>query len=215
MSSSSLAAASKRVVKEPETHASAKLFQSPRIAILLECLLLIAVVLACYNPVTRNGFLNFDDDRYITENPHVRAGLTWPTVRWAFTTNDHGNWHPLTWLSHALDCTFFGLNPAGHHYTSLLLHTINAVLLFLLLQSATGFRWRSLMVAALFALHPINVESVAWASERKNVLSMMFFLLALFSYGWYARSLASAMLTRQPCIFAPPLLFVRTIWPLT
>jgi hypothetical protein len=168
MNSSSSAAAT-RHVERPEVQGSTKLFQSPRIAILLECLLLIAVVLVCYNPVTRNGFLNFDDDRYITENPHVRAGLTWPTVRWAFTTYDQGNWHPLTWLSHALDCSFFGLSPAGHHCTSLLLHTINAVLLFLLLRSATGFRWRSLMVAALFALHPINVESVVWASERKNV----------------------------------------------
>ena len=97
------------------------------------------------------------------------------------------NWHPLTWLSHALDCQLFGLNPAGPHYENVLLHAVDAVLLFLLLQRATGFRWRSLMVAALFALHPINVESVAWASERKNVLSMLFFLLALHAYVWYTR----------------------------
>ncbi len=108
--------------------------------------------------------------------------MTWATVKWAFTTYNQGNWHPLTWLSHALDYRLFGLNPAGHHYVNVLLHAVNAVLLFLLLQSATGFRWRSLMVAALFALHPINVESVAWAAERKNVLSMMFFLLALYAY---------------------------------
>jgi tetratricopeptide (TPR) repeat protein len=225
MNSSSSAAAT-RHVERPEVQGSTKLFQSPRIAILLECLLLIAVVLVCYNPVTRNGFLNFDDDRYITENPHVRAGLTWPTVRWAFTTYDQGNWHPLTWLSHALDCSFFGLSPAGHHYTSLLLHTINAVLLFLLLRSATGFRWRSLMVAALFALHPINVESVVWASERKNVLSMTFFLLALFSYGWYARKprlgryaavagfFTLALLSKPQVIAFPFLLLLWDYWPL-
>ena len=155
---------------------------------LLCCLALIAVVLAVYNPVIRNSFVNYDDEGYIVQNAHVRAGLTRDTVKWAFTTYDQSNWHPLTWLSHALDCEIFGLNPAGHHYTSVLLHAANAVLLFLLLQSATGFRWRSLMVAALFALHPINVESVAWAAERKNVLSMMFFLLALYAYTWYARS---------------------------
>ena len=225
MNSSSSAAAT-RHVERPEVQGFTKLFQSSRIAILLDCLLLIAVVLACYNPVTSNGFLNFDDDRYITENPHVRAGLNWPTVQWAFTTYDQGNWHPLTWLSHALDCTFFGLNPAGHHYTSLLLHAINAVLLFLLLRSATEFRWRSLMVAALFALHPINLESVAWASERKNVLSMMFFLLALFSYGWYARKprlgryatvagfFALALLSKPQVVAFPFLLLLWDYWPL-
>ncbi len=149
---------------------------------MLLCLLLTAVVLVVYNPVIHNGFLNFDDDGYITANAHVKAGLTWATVKWAFTTYNQGNWHPLTWLSHALDYRLFGLNPAGHHYVNVLLHAVNVVLLFLLLQSATGFRWRSLMVAALFALHPINVESVAWAAERKNVLSMMFFLLALYAY---------------------------------
>ena len=144
---------------------------------LLWCLGLIAVVLAVYNPITHNGFVNWDDDSYITNNLHVQTGVTWATVKWAFTTYDQANWAPLSWLSHALDCQLFGLNPLGHHYVSVLIHALNAVLLFLLLQSATGFRWRSLMVAALFAVHPINVESVAWAAERKNVLSMFFFLL--------------------------------------
>ena len=151
------------------------------------CLLLVLATLALYNPVAHNGFTNLDDDFYILHNPHVIAGLTWSTAKWAFTSYDAANWHPLTWLSHALDCQIFKLNPAGHHYVNVLLHALNAVLLFLLLQSATGFTWRSLMVAALFALHPINVESVAWAAERKNVLSMLFFLLALHAYGWYAR----------------------------
>src|SRR5271169_2254125 len=194
MSSSSSAVA--KCPERPGIPASSKLFQpglfqslfqSAGQRTLLLCLLLTVVVLVSYNPVTRNGFLNNDDNGYITKNPHVRAGLTWETVKWSFTTYQQANWHPLTWLSHALDCELFGLHPAGHHYMSVLLHAASVVLLFLLLQSATGFRWRSLMVAALFALHPINVESVAWAAERKNVLSMLFFLLALSAYGWYAR----------------------------
>ena len=128
-----------------------------------------------------------DDNEYVTINKHVQAGLTAATMRWALTTFDAANWHPLTWFSHAMDWQLFGKHAGGHHYTSLLFHALNAVLLFLLLQSATGFTWRSLMVAALFALHPVNVESVAWVAERKNVLSMMFFLLALLAYGWYAQ----------------------------
>src|ERR1017187_4003609 len=186
MSSSSTAAVAK-CLERPEVSAPSKLFQSPAQRTLLLCLLLTAVVLVVYNPVIHNGFLNFDDDGYITANAHVKAGLTWATVNWAFTTYNQGNWHPLTWLSHALDYRLFGLNPAGYHYVNVLLHAVNVVLLFLLLQSATGCRWRSLMVAALFALHPINVESVAWAAERKNVLSMTFFLLALYAYAGYAR----------------------------
>src|ERR1700683_966963 len=154
-------------------------FSSPERRNLVLGLLLVIATLALYNPVTHHPFVNFDDDRYVTDNVHVRAGLHWETVKWAFSSFEEYNWHPLTWLSHALDYQLFGLNPAGHHYTNVLLHAVNAVLLFLVLQRAAGFTWRSLMVAALFALHPINVESVAWVSERKNVLSMLFFLLAL------------------------------------
>src|ERR1700686_286502 len=186
MSSSSSAVAAK-CLEASGVSRSSELFLSAQKRTLLLCLLLIAVVLAFYSPVTHNGFLNYDDDWYITNNPHVKAGLTWATVKWAFTTYDQANWHPVTWLSHALDCQLFGLNPAGHHYVNVLLHAVNAVLLFLLLQSATGFTWRSFMVAALFALHPVNVESVAWAAERKNVLSMLFFLLTMHAYGWYVR----------------------------
>jgi tetratricopeptide (TPR) repeat protein len=206
--------------------ASSKLFPFSAKRTPLLCLLLSVVVLAFYSPVTHNGFINYDDDGYITGNTHVRAGLTWATVKWAFTTYDKANWHPLTWLSHALDCELFGLNPAGHHYVSVLLHAANAVLLFLLLQSATGFRWRSLMVAALFALHPINVESVAWAAERKNVLSMLFFLLALHAYVWYARRpevrryavvtccFALGLLCKPQVITFPFLLCLLDYWPL-
>jgi tetratricopeptide (TPR) repeat protein len=190
------------------------------------CLLLVAATLAVYNPVNRNAFVNFDDDHYITGNPHVLAGLSWETVKWAFTNYYEANWHPLTWISHALDAQLFGLNPVGHHYVNVVLHALNAVLLFLLLQSATGFTWRSLMVAALFALHPVNVESVAWASERKNVLSMMFLLLALHAYGWYARrpgtgryALVAAMfacglMSKPQVITLPFLLLLWDYWPL-
>jgi tetratricopeptide (TPR) repeat protein len=224
MSSSSAAVAIKH---EGRQHTpAARLFQSPKLRILLGCLFLVAAVLACYNPVVHNRFIRYDDEGYITDNPHVKAGLTWSTVKWAFTTYEQANWHPLTWISHAIDYQLFGMNPAGHHYVSVLLHAVNAVLLFLLLQSTTGFRWRSLMVAALFALHPMNVESVAWASERKNVLSMLFFLLALHAYGWYARHpkftrysavfglFALALLSKPQVITFPLLLFLWDYWPL-
>jgi tetratricopeptide (TPR) repeat protein len=224
MTPSSSAAVAKWV--EPSgVSASSKLFQSSAERTLLLCLLLTVVVIVSYSPVTHNGFI-YDDIGYITSNPHVGAGLTWATVKWAFTTYQQANWHPLTWLSHALDCELFGLNPAGPHYVNVLLHAANAVLLFLLLQSTTGFRWRSLMVAALFALHPINVESVAWAAERKNVLSMLFFLLALHAYVWYARrpglrryaAVASffvlALLSKPQVITFPFLLLLLDYWPL-
>lgn len=152
------------------------------------CIFFLTVVtLSVYNPASRFPFLNYDDNWYVIQNPHIRSGLTWSTLTWAFTTTALSNWHPLTWLSHALDCQLFGLNPAGHHYINVLLHTTNVVLLFLIFVRETGSKARSLMLALLFALHPVNVESVAWISERKNVLSMLFFLLALLAYGWYAR----------------------------
>ena len=144
------------------------MFRSTRERKLVFGLLLVVVTLALYNPVSRNGFVNFDDDRYITDNLQVRAGVRWSTISWAFTSLDQANWHPLTWLSHALDCQLFHLNPEGHHYTSLLLHAMNALLLFLILQWFTGYTARSLMVAALFAVHPLNVESVAWVAERRQ-----------------------------------------------
>jgi len=150
------------------------------------CLLLALVTFAVYSRALSNPFVNYDDQGYVVENLRVQQGLTLATLRWALTATAADNWHPLTWLSHALDCQLFGLNPVGHHFTSILLHALNTVILFFLLFRATGARGRSLMVAALFALHPINVESVAWVSERKNVLSMFLFLLTLGAYGWYA-----------------------------
>jgi protein O-mannosyl-transferase len=148
-------------------------------------ILLVIVTAAVYAPVHNHPFINYDDDVYVTLNDHVKAGLTWQTVAWAFTTYDAANWHPLTWLSHATDYELFAGNAAGHHDHNLLLHLIDTVLLFWILLRATGYVGRSWMVAALFALHPINVETVVWIAERKNLLSMTFFLLALAAYGWY------------------------------
>jgi protein O-mannosyl-transferase len=208
------------------TPASAGMFSSPQKRSFVLCLLLVVATLAVYNRVNRNGFVNFDDDHYITHNPQVRAGVNWQTIAWAFDGYHEANWHPLTWISHAVDCELFGLNPAGSHYGNVVLHTIDAILLFLLLQSATGFTWRSLMVAALFALHPVNVESVAWASERKNVLSMMFLLLTMRAYGWYVKKpavgryvavaalFACGLMSKPQVITLPFLLLLWDYWPL-
>jgi protein O-mannosyl-transferase len=150
------------------------------------CLLLALATVAVYWPVARHGFINFDDADYVSGNPRVQAGLTMAGVRWAFTSIYASNWHPVTWLSHMLDCQLYGVKPAGHHITNLLFHVANSLLLFGLLQRLTGAPWRSAFVAALFALHPLHVESVAWVSERKDVLSAFFFMLTLLAYVRYA-----------------------------
>ena len=148
-------------------------------------LALATVTLFVYLPVRHCAFLNWDDLTYLEQNDHVRSGFTWEGVGWAFTHSYSSNWHPVTWLSHMLDCQLYGLNPAGHHLTNLGFHTANAVLLFLLLRRLTGTLWRSGLVAALFALHPLHVESVAWVAERKDVLSTFFFMLTLWAYARY------------------------------
>jgi tetratricopeptide (TPR) repeat protein len=194
--------------------------------VVIFCLLLVAATLAFYNPIVHNRFIDFDDSAYILKNSEVQSGLTWNTVKWSFTTFRAGNWHPLTWLSHALDCQLFRLNPIGHHYTNLLLHAANVVLLFLLLRQATGFTGSSLLVAALFALHPVNVESVAWAAERKNVLSTLFFLLALHAYDRYVRTgrrclylsvtvlFALGLMAKPQIVTLPLVLLLWDYWPL-
>ena len=152
----------------------------------LLCGLLLALVWAAFGTVLRNGFVNFDDDLYVTSNEQVQSGVTWEGVRWALRPNaETANWHPLTWLSHMLDCNLFGLQPWGHHLTNLLLHSANAVLLFLVLRAMTGAMWRSFVVAALFGVHPLRVESVAWVAERKDVLSTLFWLLTVLAYHEY------------------------------
>ena len=148
--------------------------------------LLSAVTLASFWPVFHNDFIKFDDPDYVTANPHVATGLTWENVGWAFRSGHAANWHPLTWLSHMLDVQMFGLRPGWHHLTSLLIHTANALLLFMVLRRMTGAEWRSAFVAGFFAVHPLHVESVAWVAERKDVLSTFFFLLTLWAYVRYA-----------------------------
>ena len=173
---------------QPDTdHTGISRFHSSALRLAIPAVFLAVIVIALYLPVRRYEFVSYDDGLYITDNWHIKYGLSWSTVKWAFTGFYADNWHPVTWLSHALDCQFFFLNPGSHHLTNLLLHAMNAVLLYWVLLRATGYAGRSLMVAALFALHPINVESVAWVSERKNLLSMLFFLLALGAYRGYAR----------------------------
>jgi protein O-mannosyl-transferase len=148
--------------------------------------LLAVVTLAVFWPARGFDFVNFDDADYVTDNPHVQAGLTLEGVKWAFTSGHASNWHPLTWLSHMLDVNLSGMGAAGPHFMNILLHSANTSLLFLLLGRMTGAQWRSAFVAALFALHPLHVESAAWISERKDVLSTFYGLLALIFYSRYA-----------------------------
>jgi len=155
-------------------------------ALIAVCLLLAAVTLLCYWPVTNHSFISLDDRQYIVDNPHVKSGFTWAGFVWAFTSVYASNWHPLTWISHMVDCQLYGLNPAGHHLTSLMLHIANTLLLFALLRQMTRRLWSSALVAALFAWHPLHVESVAWASERKDVLSTLFRILTMMAYVRYA-----------------------------
>jgi len=194
--------------------------------IVFSCLLLTIGTASIYSPVAHHPFVDFDDQYYVTNNAIIQAGLTWKAFIWSFNAGYAQNWHPLTWLSHALDCQFYGLNPGGHHLTNVLLHVLNVVILFLVFVQITGAVGRSFLVAALFALHPLNVESVAWVAERKNVLSTLFFLLALSAYGWYARRpnvrryLAVTMLfvlglaSKPMVITLPFVLLLLDFWPL-
>lgn len=165
---------------------------APARLVLWLCLALALGTAALYSPITRHPFIHFDDDDYIIGNNHVTSGLQATNVVWAFTTSAQANWHPLTWISHQADCTLFALNPGGHHLVNLLYHVANTLLLFLFLLRATGAHWRAAVVAALFAWHPMHVESVAWASERKDVLSTFFWLLSMLAYLEYARHVPGA-----------------------
>jgi len=188
--------------------------------------LLVIATIAVYYPVNKLPFTAYDDQLYVYENPHVTMGLSWDTVKWAATTFDADNWHPLTWLSHALDCQLFVLDPGRHHEVNLLWHVMNVLLLFQVLRRATGYVGRSAMVAALFALHPVNVECVVWIAERKNLLSAFFFLLALGAYRWYAsrprvgRYLVVALLyglglmSKPQIVTFPFVLLLWDYWPL-
>jgi len=184
------------------------------------------LTLATYLPVLAHGFIRFDDPLYVTRNPHVQAGLSWEGIAWAFSANVASNWHPLTLLSHMLDCELFGMDPLGHHLTSLLLHTASVVLLFEALRRMTGCAWRSAVVAALFAVHPTHVESVAWIAERKDVLSGFFWMLTLLAWVCYVRqpspkryaavvlALAAGLLSKPMVVTLPFVLLLLDVWPL-
>ena len=151
------------------------------------CIFLAAIIWVVFGQTLGHEFVNYDDDFYVYENPAVTRGLTLQGIIWAFTHVHCSNWHPLTWVSHMLDCQFYGLSPGGHHLTNILLHTATAILLFLILRQMTGALWRSAFVAAVFAIHPLRVESVAWVAERKDVLSGVFFMLTIGAYARYAQ----------------------------
>lgn len=196
------------------------------------CVLLFVLVVGVFLPAINNGFTNYDDNLYVTSNPHVQGGLTRETTKWAFRSSVSGNWHPLTVLAHMLDCQMFGLKPRGHHLTGILLHALNAVLVFVVLRRMTGAAWMSLFVAVLFGLHPLRVESVAWVAERKDVLSVMFWMLTLLAYTrfveesrscgakaslYYGLALASfslGLMSKPMLVTLPCVLLLLDYWPL-
>jgi len=205
-------------------------------------LFLVAVVLLVFGQTYWHEFINYDDDWYVYNNPQVTRGLTWQGIGWAFTYSQIGHWHPLTWFSHMLDCQLYGLKAGGHHLTNVLLHAVNAVLLFLILRRMTEFRsdksgggsapragtlWPSAFVAAVFAIHPLRVESVAWVAERKDVLSGLFFMLTLGAYIRYVRGpsllirylavlllFALGLLSKNMLVTLPFVLLLLDYWPL-
>ena len=193
-------------------------------ALLGVCLLLATILL--YVPVRRHNFLALDDAPYVTRNIHVNSGLTTRNAVWAVTAFYEANWHPVTWLSHMTDCQLFGLQPGPHHLINVALHAANVLLLFWLLLRATGAPWRSFLVAALFAVHPLNVETVAWVAQRKSLLCALFCLITIALYGWYAQrpdwkrylavlaAFALALLSKPMAVSLPIVLLLLDYWPL-
>jgi tetratricopeptide (TPR) repeat protein len=199
--------------------------RAPNLDILIS-LLLIVLTAAAFSPVLNNDFVNYDDPLYVTKNSRVQEGLTPASLGWAWTTTSVANWHPLTWMSLELDYQIYGLNPRGYHLTNLLLHLANTVLLFWALLRLTGARWPSALVAALFAVHPLHVQAVAWIAERKEVLSALFGMLTLLAYSWYVKqpsvrsyvfvagSLALGLLAKPMLVTMPFVLLLLDYWPL-
>jgi len=193
--------------------------------ILLGALLVLATLLL-YGRVVHHEFLEFDDSQYVTENIHVSTGLNRGNVVWAFTSFREGNWHPLTWISHMTDCQLFGLSSGPPHLVNVVLHAANVLLLFWLLQRGTGAVWRSFFVAALFAVHPLNVETVAWVAQRKSLLCTLFSLLTIAAYGGYVRrpdwkkylvvvgAFALALMSKPMAVSLPLVLLLLDYWPL-
>jgi predicted TPR repeat methyltransferase len=193
---------------------------------LLVCLIVVVITLTAYWNVRNHDFLHYDDSLYVTENRHVGAGLTWAGVTWAFTTTHASNWHPLTWLTHMLACEVYGLDAGGHHVTSLLFHIANTLLLFVVLNRMTLSLWRSAFVAALFTVHPLHVESVAWVAERKDVLSTFFCFATMWAYVHYAECpgfsrylsvlvlFAFGLMAKPMIVTLPFVLLLMDYWPL-
>jgi protein O-mannosyl-transferase len=190
------------------------------------CLFLILTTLLAFLQVWNHEFINLDDNAYITENPHIQNGITFQGLGWAFTTAHAANWHPLTWISHMLDIQMFGLNPQWHHLTNLFFHIANVLLLFSVLHRMTKALWQSAFAAALFALHPLHVESVAWVAERKDVLSTFFWMLTLVVYGYYAERprvksylavialFALGLMAKPMLVTLPFVMLLLDYWPL-
>lgn len=213
----------------PEAHFEAGNRQRRPVAAVAAAVVAVVLLLAtfwAFWPISRNGFVLYDDPQYITANPRVAAGLSWEGLRWALTTTETSNWHPLTWLAHMADVRLFGLDPRAHHLSDLALHGANTLLLFLVLRGLTGSLWSGALAAALFALHPQRVESVAWAAEKKDLLAGLFWLLATGAYlAWVRRpgrvraavvaGLFALGLAAKPMLVTLPLaLLVLDFWPL-
>ena len=199
--------------------------RSGRTAILLGIVILVATLLV-YWKVGANQFIDLDDTEYVTANSHVNTGLTGLNILWAFTSAHSSNWHPLTWISLMMDAQLYGPNPGGYHLTNVIIHALSAALLLLLLYRMTGSAWRSAFVAALFALHPLHVESVAWVAERKDVLSAFFWFLTLYLYAGYAVqqtrklylltlfSFVLGLMAKPMLVMLPVVLLLLDFWPL-
>ena len=188
--------------------------------------LLVLVTIGGYGQIYNHSFVSIDDPDYVTQNFYIKQGFSKETLIWAFSTFHAANWHPLTWLSHILDYQLFASEPSGHHLTSLLFHLCNALLLFLVLERMTGALWKSGFVAALFALHPLHVESVAWIAERKDVLCTFFWMLTLWTYFSYAKNRSAhryllvlfcftlGLLSKPMIVSLPIVLILLDFWPL-
>ena len=191
------------------------------------CIFLAAITWLVFGQTLRHPFINYDDNDYVVKNSQVARGLTLEGIVWAFTHVHAANWHPVTWISHMLDCQLYGLNPGGHHLTNVLLHAATAILLFLVLRQMTDTLWRSAFVAAVFVIHPLRVESVAWVAERKDVLSGLFFVLTIGAYVRYARApwspfryglvvllFALGLMCKPTLVTMPFVLLLFDYWPL-
>jgi protein O-mannosyl-transferase len=205
---------------------SSTLSNASFISIILVCVALVAITVTVYLQAGSHQFIIFDDDTYVTQNEHVANGLTGPNLAWAMTSVEEGNWHPVTWLSHMADVQLYGMNPRGHHLTNVALHTVSSLLLLLLLLRMTGSLWRSAFVAALFALHPLHVESVAWVAERKDLLSALFCFLTLLFYTAYLKerkaglylltlfTFVLGLMSKPMLVSLPIIMLLLDLWPL-